>query len=146
MTIQFWVDIAQIDASTGVILTFIFTARSFIRLGKTNQIKLAEKFYSDMQQLNVDLSNYQDLKPYDMVDSVKLNILSERFYKTLDWNAYLIKTGQLRDNDLINHFKSEYLDFYEKVYLKGPTTLTLDSERTSIGLGKRLEIGHLTSG
>jgi len=117
--IQFVLDSAQIIASAAVAVALYFTITTFRKMRKTEQIKLGEKLHSDMQHVRDEISKHMDIERQgrDYWDS-KLKLLDEITFNTLEWNAFLIRTKQLTDKDLISHFKKVFLEWHDDVFVK----------------------------
>lgn len=113
--IQLVLDSAQIIASAAVAAALYFTIRTFKGMRKMDQIKLGEKFHSDMQQLRGEISKHFEIESKQELDS-RLKILHEKIFKTLEWNAILIRTRQINDRDLIRHFKKDFIEWYDVVF------------------------------
>ena len=94
-----------------------FTIRTFKQLKSAHQIQLGEKFYTDMQQVRRDLGPYFDQDRSKDGFQEKLSLQDEVTFNVLEWNAYLIRTGQIEDRRLIKHFKETFLEWYDKVFL-----------------------------
>jgi hypothetical protein len=113
--IQFILDSTQIIASAAIAVALYFTIRTFRGMRKMDQIKLGEKFHSDMQQLREQISKYFEIEKKQELKS-KLKVLDEMIFKTLEWNAFLIRTKQMNDKALIGHFKKDFIEWHDDVF------------------------------
>ena len=60
--IQFILDSTQIIASASVAVALYFTIGTFRGMRKMDQIKLGEKFHSDIQQLRGQIAEYFEIE------------------------------------------------------------------------------------
>ncbi|MGH9975457.1 MAG: hypothetical protein ACRD8Z_06425, partial [Nitrososphaeraceae archaeon] len=107
--LQFVIDSAHIIASAAVAAALYFTIRTFRGMRKMDQIKLGDKFHSDMQQLRDSISKHFKIESKQKLNS-RLKIQNEMIFKSLEWNALLIRTRQMNDKSLIRHFKKDFLE------------------------------------
>ena len=115
--IQFILDSTQIIASAAVAVALYFTIGTFRGMRKMDQIKLGEKFHSDIQQLRGQIAEYFEIEKRQELKS-KLEVLDEMIFKTLEGNAFLIRTKQMNDKDLIGHFKKDFIEWHDNVFDK----------------------------
>jgi hypothetical protein len=71
-----------------------------------------------MQHVRGEISKHVDIerKGKEYWES-KLKLLDEITFNTLEWNAYLIRTGQISDKKLINHFKRTFIKWHDEVFV-----------------------------
>jgi hypothetical protein len=107
------VSIAQVVAVIVVSSALIYTARTFRRVGKTQQIKMAESVYKDLKQLEKELSDF----PYEVDNPTKTTEAKKhwdsRLFNTLEWYAFLVNKNEIKDKSIIKYFKDTILDYYE---------------------------------
>jgi hypothetical protein len=115
--IPFVLDSMQIIASAAVAVALYFTIRTFRGMRRMDQIKLGENFHSGMQQLRRQIAEYFEIKENKELKS-KLKVLDEMIFKTLEWNAFLIRTKKMNDKALIRHFKKDFIEWHDNVFGK----------------------------
>lgn len=115
------VSIAQVVAVIVVSSALIYTARTFRRVGKTQQIKMAESVYKHLKQLEKELSDF----PYEVDHPTKTTEAKKhwdsRLFNTLEWYAFLVNKNEIKDKSIIKYFKDTILDYYEDNFLADAT-------------------------
>jgi len=82
----------------------IFTGFSFWRLGKTEELKLVVEVYRDIAS---------SLKEYHkQINTEKEEFFLTEFFSDLNWLCYLIRHGQIKDDELIYAFRDQMITWY----------------------------------
>lgn len=82
----------------------IFTGFSIWRLGKTEELKLVVGVYRDIAG---------SLKEYNLkIHTEKEEFFLTEFFSDLNWLCYLIRHGQIKDDELINAFRDQIITWY----------------------------------
>ena len=68
-----------------------------------------------MQQLRSEISKHYEIESKQELNS-RLKILDEMIFKTLEWNAILIRTRQINDRVLTRHFKKDFIEWHDVVF------------------------------
>jgi hypothetical protein len=118
------VTIIEVIAGSATAAALFFAAITFLRVRKTDQVKLVEGVFKDIRSLESELDSIAYL-PIDVNDpegSVKdknerLKGRDSRFFNTLEWLALLINKGQVKDSSLKGFFKDSIIGWYEKLFL-----------------------------
>jgi hypothetical protein len=107
------VKIVQIVASGAVVLALIFTGLTFRRVGKTEQIKMAEGTYKDLKELEKELPELPPDVTTGDADSKAKTHWNSRLFNTLEWYSFLVNKEQIKDEAIIKYFKDAIVDYFE---------------------------------
>lgn len=110
-------DIVAIIATLAAVGGLIFTGVSFIRLGKTEEVRGFEGVYRDIAR---GLKEYRLLeaesprsdKKQEEERQRKLEVLNSEFLADVSWLCYLIRHGQIKDETLVRSLKDQIIDWY----------------------------------
>jgi hypothetical protein len=99
-----------------------FTANSYLRVRRTEQIRLVEGIMKDVmdQFVKYDLA-VEDAKDengnVDPSQDPKLDKLLDRVFGMLIWFAFLVKTEEIEDQLLVKYWRTPIIDWYEKTFV-----------------------------
>jgi hypothetical protein len=115
---QFSHDVIDILQSIGAIATagaLIYTAKTYLRGRKSDQIKLAEGIYKDIRELERDRSQiYSQKEDYDHY----IKDWNSRFFNTLEWLSFLSNENEIKGWLIKRYFKSLIIRCYEDIFTK----------------------------
>jgi hypothetical protein len=103
--------IAQFIASGVVVITLFFTARTYLRLRNTEQIKISHdifKQYSDLEKESAELK-------VDNKNNEPKNDWASRYFSTLEWLSLLVNTKEIKNKRLIAFYHDLIIESYEKI-------------------------------
>ncbi len=109
------VEYIALIASLAAVGGLIFAGFSFRRLGKTEELKLVEGAYRDIARSlkEYNLINAESPVPAETeAHSRKEQFLLTEFFSDLNWLCYLIRHGQIKDDELINAFRGQIITWY----------------------------------
>lgn len=98
--------------SVVLVITLGFTIRTYRRLRKTDQIKLAHDFfllYKELQDKRALLEQQDKSK-----GEKEWKEWAERYFDNLEWFSYLVNTEQIKDPRLLAFYEDIILVSYEK--------------------------------
>lgn len=118
MIVEPWNTVVSIVVACSGIATAIalfFTIGSFLRIRKTEEIRLAESVFKDIRALQKDLS---DINAVTGDDIRRKNSWRSQFFNTLEWLSFLINEKKIKDKKVINFYQPAIIEWYEKVFEK----------------------------
>ncbi len=118
------VTIIEVVAGSATAAALFFAALTFLRVRKTDQVRLVEGVFKDIRSLESELDNIVHL-PLDEYDpegsandkSERLAGWDSRFFNTLEWFSFLVNKGEVRDKNLKVFFKDAVINWYERLFL-----------------------------
>lgn len=99
-----------------------FSAKSFLRVRRTEQIRLVEGIMKDaMDQLveydfAVDDAKDEDGN-VDPSQDPKLDRMLDHLFGTLNWFAFLVKTEEIEDQLLVKYWRTPIIEWYENIFV-----------------------------
>jgi hypothetical protein len=102
---EFILKIIQIASSIVVAITIFFTVKSYRKMRRTDQIKLAHDFFKDYRELQKESDT---LSQQGKVKDERMD-WAERYLNTIEWFSFHVNTEEITDPRLIG--------FYEKIIL-----------------------------
>lgn len=101
----------------------IFTAQTFLKSRKTNQLRLIEGIFKDIRGLQAEL---MVIKNQPIIDDQELpgerntrqSDWDSRFFNTLEWYSFLVNENYVKDKKMIGFFDDAIIDWYENIFLK----------------------------
>lgn len=115
-------DIIQIVVMFAVVGSLIFTGITFIRLRKSEQVKLVEGILRDVRSLTKEFNlmhaeDPQDPREIEVLDT-KLDRLVDHTFGILNWYAFLIKTKEIHDKKLVKYYRPQIIHWYDTMFTK----------------------------
>jgi hypothetical protein len=104
-------DFIALIASFAAVGGLIFTGFSFWRLGKTEELKLLVEVYRDIARSLREYNLYAE-SPTSTVHTEKEEFLLTEFFSDVNWLCYLIRHGQIKDDELIKAFRDQIITWY----------------------------------
>jgi hypothetical protein len=95
-----------------LIITLVITILTYLKMRKTEQIKLAHDFYQlhkDLQEKRAKLENLSKPK-----SGAVWQEWAERYFDNLEWFAYLVNSKQIKDPRLLAFYEQVILVSYKK--------------------------------
>lgn len=93
----------------------IFTAWSFYRLGKTEQLRVLEGIYREiargLKEFRLLDAESPKIGEEEKVRQKKLNVLLSEEFADINWLCFLIRNGKIKDRTLVNAFENPILDW-----------------------------------
>lgn len=116
------IDVYQGVGLSAVVGSLIFTAKTFIRLRKSEQVKLVESIVRDVSQLT---NQFNLLNAEDPQDQIEIEILDRKVHRLmdhifggLDWFAFLVETKEINDKKLVGYYKGKVIEWYDTFFRK----------------------------
>jgi hypothetical protein len=106
--------IATIVSSSVLVITLVFSIKSYSKMRMTDQIKLAHDFFKDYRELKKESARLHE----QGIPVNQRKDWAEDYFDTLEWFAYLINTEQIKNQRLISIFEELILDSYEQILPK----------------------------
>jgi alanyl-tRNA synthetase len=103
--------IAQIVGSSVVAITVIYTIKSYLKMRKTEQIKMAHEFFRDYRDLQKESAR---LKEQGKVKDERMD-WAERYSNTIEWFSFLVNSKQITDSKIIGFYQEIVKSTYEKI-------------------------------
>jgi hypothetical protein len=120
------VPFVSVIAGIAAAFALVYTALTFKRVGKTEQIKRGESTYKDLKELEKDYSAL----PRDVTtggkDSAAERHWNSRLFNTLEWYSFLVNQQQIKDKSILMYFKDIIIDYYEDNFLNEATPQQVD--------------------
>ena len=99
-----------------------FTAKSFIRLRKTEQVRLSESILRDVRsfvkEFNILSSEKVANSDEDSIRQRKLNHFLDQVCEALEWHCFLIEIGEINDQRILDHFKRTIIKWHDDLLVK----------------------------
>lgn len=115
-----WV-ISTIAASAAV-GAFIYTARSFARLRKTEQVRLSESILTDLRnsvrEFNILSSETPSNTDQVELRNKRMNRYLDQTAETLNWYCILFDIGEINDQHLVNYFRRTIIRWNDDFFVK----------------------------
>ena len=99
--------IVQIASVTLVAITVIFTIKSYLKMRRTEQIKIAHEFFKDYSSLEKESETLRQ-QGKGKEDPERADWAS-RYLNTIEWFSFLVNSKQIKDSKLIG-FYSDIID------------------------------------
>ena len=135
MTPEAWtttISLAQAGGSIATAGAFPFAIHTFLRVRKTEQVRLAESVFKDIRTLEKDLdiikaSSVNSESPEE--HEKRLNSWRSRFCNTLEWFSFLVNQKEIKDKKLKAFFADAVIDWYSNIFLTQMGTATADPKQ-----------------
>jgi hypothetical protein len=113
--------IISLVAALAAVIALVFTAKSFIRLRKTEQIRLSESILKDVRssvkELNILFSEIGSNTEQDSITKRKLYRFLDHTAETLNWYCFLIDIGEVNDQPLVDYFKRTIIKWHDDLFV-----------------------------
>ena len=114
-----WVSII---AASAAVVALIFTAMSFIRLRKTEQVRLSESILKDVRNSikDFDIISSEPVKDSDdvRIREGKIDRYLDNACETLNWYCKLIEIEEINDKRLMDYFKRIVIKWHDDFFVK----------------------------
>lgn len=109
-------------AALAAVVALWFTANSFIRLRKTEQVRLSESILKDIRNSikDYDIISFDNVKNPDEIKTRlrKLDRYLDNACETLNWYCKLIEIGEINDKRLVEYFKRIIVKWNDEFFIK----------------------------
>jgi hypothetical protein len=99
-----------------------FTAKSFRRLRKTEQVRLSESILRDVRnsinEFNILSSETVLNTEQESIRKRKLDRFLDHAFETLNWHCLLIEIGEINDERLLEYFKRIIIKWHDDLFVK----------------------------
>lgn len=102
----------QILAGFATLGGFYFTYRAFKRVGKTEQIKLAEKINDSLLKLDEKMDEIKE------GDEDAIALWDSRRLNTLEWYSFLVNEDQITDKKIQKYFEDAVISDFKEYFLE----------------------------
>jgi hypothetical protein len=114
--------IIGVIASLAAVGVLIYTAKSFTRLRKTEQVRFSESILSDVRnsinEFNILSSETVLNTDQDSIRKRKLDRFLDHACETLNWHCLLIDIEEINDERLLNYFKRIIIKWHDDFFVK----------------------------
>jgi hypothetical protein len=111
LTIDFALRLAQVISSSVVAITVYYTIKSYLKMRKTEQIRMAHEFFNDYRDLEKESA---DLTEQGKVKDERMD-WAERYCNTIEWFSFLVNSRQITDPKIIRFYEEIINATYEKI-------------------------------
>jgi hypothetical protein len=109
-------------AALAAVGALVFTANSFIRLRKTEQIRLSE---SALKEIRGYAKEFDLLSVTTVSNTEEEALRQEQLYRIMDhtfgalnWYCFLIEIGEIKDEYIIDYFKRAIIDWHDRIFIR----------------------------
>ena len=114
MSTEYLQAVASITTSGALIFTIMTFIVTFRRTRKTEQIKLGDKFVSEIFSLRKEMNEVNNTPELPQREFKKRG-LNFRIFNTLEWNAFLVNEKEITDQKLICFYKNMFVECYDEL-------------------------------
>lgn len=109
-------------AAVAALVALVFTFLSFMRLRKTEQVRLSESILRDVRsfvkEFTIISSETVSNTDQDSVRIKKLDHFLDQASEALDWYCFLIEIREINNKDILNYFKRMIIKWHDDFLVK----------------------------
>jgi len=111
------INVIQTIAGSATAIALFFTIRTFLRVRKTEQLKIVESIFRDIRSLENNLINIV-LEPKNDRNEQLIRNWRSQFFNTLEWFSFLVNIKEVKNPDFLGFFKDAIIDWHDNIFEK----------------------------